>query len=261
MTIFKHELRQGRKSFIIWTAAIMFLLAVCVFLYPEMKAEMDSINELFSSMGSFTAAFGMDKLNVGTLIGFYSVECGSILGLGGAFFAALCAVDLLCKEERMQTSEFLLTHPLSRVKIMTGKFLSVICRIFEMNIAIFLIVLVSIAAIGESIPLTELILIHVAYLLLTLEIAGICFGVSAFIRRGSIGIGLGISAILYILNLISNIAEPAEFLRYITPFAYCEGSQIISDGSLDLPKILIGFLIAGACVAAAYLTYPKKNIH
>ena len=60
MTIFLHEIRQGRKSFIIWTGVIAFLLAVCIFLYPEMKAEMGSISELFASMGSFTAAFGMD---------------------------------------------------------------------------------------------------------------------------------------------------------------------------------------------------------
>ena len=38
MIIVKHELRQGRMAFLIWTVVIAFLLAVCVFLYPEMKA-------------------------------------------------------------------------------------------------------------------------------------------------------------------------------------------------------------------------------
>ena len=113
MTIVKHELRQSKTSFFIWTAAIGFLLMVCIFLYPEMKGEMEGINDMFSSMGSFTAAFGMDKLNFGTLMGFYSVECGNVLGLGGAFFAALCAVNILSKEERDKTAEFLLTHPKS----------------------------------------------------------------------------------------------------------------------------------------------------
>ena len=69
MTLVKHELKQGKTSFLVWTVSIGFLLAVCVFLFPEMKGQMDGISETFASMGSFTAAFGMDRLNFGTLIG------------------------------------------------------------------------------------------------------------------------------------------------------------------------------------------------
>lgn len=106
MTIFKHELWQGRTAFVIWTGSIAFLLIVCVFMFPEMKGEMDAVGEMFASMGSFTAAFGMDRLNFGTLIGFYSIECGNILGLGGAFFASLMGVSVLFKEEKGRTAEF-----------------------------------------------------------------------------------------------------------------------------------------------------------
>ena len=61
-------------------------------MFPEMKGQMDEMNEMFGSMGSFTEAFGMDKVSFGTLTGFYAVECGNILGLGGAFFASLTSV-------------------------------------------------------------------------------------------------------------------------------------------------------------------------
>ena len=107
MTILKHELRQGKLSFLIWTGSIGFLLAVCVFLFPEMKGEMDEVSEMFASMGSFTAAFGMDRLNFGTLVGYYAIECGNILGLGGAFYAALCAVGILSKEEKDEAARIL----------------------------------------------------------------------------------------------------------------------------------------------------------
>ena len=83
MILIKHELKQGWKSLAIWTASIGFFIIICVFLYPEMKGEMEDMNEMFSSMGAFSSAFGMDRLNFGTLIGFYATECGNILGLGG----------------------------------------------------------------------------------------------------------------------------------------------------------------------------------
>ena len=93
MTIFRHELRQGRLSLIIWTASIAFLFAVCIFLFPEMKGEMDQVSDVFSAMGNFSAAFGMDQVNFGTLTGFYAIECGNILGLGGALYAAMCGIE------------------------------------------------------------------------------------------------------------------------------------------------------------------------
>lgn len=260
MTLVKHELRQGRTAFLIWTAAIGFLLAVCIFLFPEMKGQMDSVNDVFASMGSFTAAFGMDRLNFGTLTGFYAVECGNVLGLGGAFYAALCAVGILNKEEKERTADFLLTHPVSRTRIITEKLIAVLIQITAMNIIIYALSVGSIAAVGEKIPWKEISLLHIAYYLLQLELAGICFGISAFLHRGSVGIGLGIAAVMYFLNLIANISETAEFLKYITPFGYCEGADIVSSGNLDGAKFAVGAVIGISGIVIAYLKYTKKDI-
>ncbi|GFI26773.1 hypothetical protein IMSAGC012_01896 [Lachnospiraceae bacterium] len=261
MTLVKHELKQGKTSLLIWTAAIGFLLAICIFLFPEMKGQMDSVSDMFSSMGSFTEAFGMDRLNFGTLIGFYAVECGNILGLGGAFYAALCAAGILSKEEKDKTAEFLLTHPVSRKRIMTEKLIAVLVQITAMNIMIYAISVGSIAVVGEAIPLKEISLLHLAYYLLQLELAGICFGISSFLRKGSAGVGLGIAAMMYFLNLIANIADVAEFLKYITPFGYCEGADIVANGRLDGVMVAVGAVIGLGGIMAAYLKYTKKDIH
>ena len=261
MTLVKHELRQGKTSLLIWTAAIGFLLAICIFLFPEMKGQMDSVSDMFSSMGSFTEAFGMDRLNFGTLIGFYAVECGNILGLGGAFYAALCAAGILSKEEKDKTAEFLLTHPVSRKRIMTEKLIAVLVQITAMNIMIYAISVGSIAVVGEAIPLKEISLLHLAYYRFQLELAGICFGISSFLRKGSAGVGLGIAAMMYFLNLIANIADVAEFLKYITPFGYCEGADIVANGRLDGVMVAVGAVIGLGGIMAAYLKYTKKDIH
>lgn len=260
MTIIRHELRQGRISFLIWTAAIGFLLAVCIFLFPEMKGEMDGMNDLFSSMGSFTEAFGMDKVSFGTLTGFYAVECGNILGLGGAFFASLCAVSILAKEEKEHTAEFLLTHPVKRIHIVTEKLIAVLLQLLLLNILVYALAAVSIALIGEALPWKELTLLHLAYFLLQTELTGICFGISAFLRRGSIGIGLGIAAMMYFLNLIANISEQAEFLKYITPFGYADGADIVSELCLDGKLVLIGMLFAAAGIVLGYIKYCSKDV-
>ena len=91
MTLFRHEVRQGRLSLVIWALTIGGLMAACVFLFPEMKGEMGQVGEMFASMGALTAAFGLDRLNYGTFPGYYAIECGNILGLGGAMFATMAA--------------------------------------------------------------------------------------------------------------------------------------------------------------------------
>ena len=260
MTMIRHELKQNRISMTVWTAAIGLLFAVCIFIFPEMKEEMDGVSDMFASMGSFTQAFGMDKVSFGTLTGFYAVECGNILGLGGAFFAALCAVSVLAKEEKEHTAEFLLTHPVSRVRIVTEKLIAVKLQVFLLNVVVYILSIASIAVIGEEIPWEEITLLHLAYLILQMEIAAICFGISAFLRHGSMGIGLGVAAVMYFLNLIANISDSAEFLRYITPFAYAEGADIVANVSLDVELILLGLAYGAAGIAAAYVKYCGKYI-
>ncbi len=99
-----------------------------------------------------SAVFGMDRLDFGTLIGYYGIECGNVLGLGGAFYASLCAVNMLNKEEKEHTAEFLLTHPVSRRRIITEKLLAVFVLITVMNLLIYIFSVGSMAVIGETIP-------------------------------------------------------------------------------------------------------------
>lgn len=252
---------MGKIALGIWTGSIAFLLIICLFMFPEMKGEMNAVGDVFASMGSFTAAFGMDRLNFGTLIGFYAIECGNVLGLGGAFYASLIAVSALCKEEKGKTAEFLLTHPVSRVQIITEKLAAVLLQIIGMNVVILGLSLLSMVMIGEEIPWKEILLMHLAYYLMQVELSGICFGVSAFLRRGSIGIGLGLAAMLYFLNIIANMTESAKLLKYITPFGYCDGAGIVSEGKLDAALIGMGMILAAVGIITAYIHYSRKDIH
>ena len=260
MRLARHELRQGRTALLVWAAAISFLMAVCVLLYPEMEGDMGELGDMFSSMGSFSEAFGMDQVNFGTLEGFYAVECGNILGLGGAFYAALCAVTMLEKEERGHTAEFLLAHPISRRRILLEKLAASLAQVALLNGAVLAVSLAALAGIGNEVPWKGILLVHLAYFLLQAELVGVCFGISAFLRRGGMGIGLGIAAVLYFLQIIANLSQEAGFLKYITPFGYADGTKIVADGRLDLGLVALGMLYGLLRALAADWEYGRKDI-
>ena len=261
MSIFQNELKRSWVGSAIFGGIISFMLAVCVLIYPEMTSQMEEVSQMFSEMGAFSEAFGMDSLDFGTLIGYYGVECGNTLGIGGALFAAYLGIRALSGEESHRTAEFLLTHPIRRSRVILEKLAAVLAQILALNLLIVLLVSLSFVAIGESVPLTEFVLIHLANLLAHIEIALLCFGLSGLLRSSGIAIGMGLTMGLYFLNLVANITEAAEFLGYITPFSYAAAADIFETLSLDLSLIIPGFVYGiGAVVGGSYY-YLHKDIY
>lgn len=260
MTVFKHELRQGRSALIIWTAAISFMLGVCIVIYPEMSTQMGDISAMFADMGSFSQAFGMDRINFGEFLGFFGVECGNVLGLGGAFFAALLGISALAKEEKEHTAEFLLTHPVSRTRVITEKLCAVIAQIVILNLAVIAVTALSVLIIGEEADIKTLAMLFSAFFLMQLEVAAVTFGISAFLRRGSLGIGLGLAAVFYFMNIVANLIDETKFLKYITPFGCTESADIIADGALNGGYLAVGMALAAIGVILAFWKYGRKDI-
>lgn len=260
MTLLNHELRRGRLSMLIWAAGLSFMLGICILIYPEMAGQMEEMNAMFADMGNFTAAFGMDQLNFGEFKGYFGIECGNTLGIGGAIFAALLGISAISKEEKDHTAEFLLTHPISRTRVFAEKLLAIIILIISLNCIVIVITLSTTWMIGETLPLKETLYLFLTFTLLQIEIAGITFGLSAYLKGNGIGIGLGYGLGMYLINLIANLVEQAKFIKYITPFAYADSATIYSNGSPEIKYILSGVVLTTVVLTTAGWHYKKKDI-
>ena len=259
MTIFKKELRAGAVSLLVWSAVIGGLMAVCVGLYPSMEGGMGDMSALFADMGDFSAAFGLDKLQFGTIMGFYGTECGNILGLGGAFYAALTAMGLLAGEEGGHTAEFLLTHPVSRIHAAAEKLAALAVMILALNLVCFACGAGGILAIGKEAAWGDLLKYHGALAVLQLEIGGLCFGLSSLLRRSSYGLAMGLAAGLYFLGLVINLDADMAFLRFVTPYYYADAARIFA-GETAVPSLLTGCALGILGAAGGVWRYAKKDI-
>ena len=228
MTILKKELRTNAAGLAVWALSVGGLMAVCVGLYPSMESEMENVSALFAQMGSFSAAFGLDTLPFGSLIGFYGTECGNLLGLGGASYAALTGMGMLAGEEGGGTAEFLLTHPVSRLRVGAEKLMALAVLVLTLNAVCFACGAGAIAAIGGQADWGDLMRLHGAMLLMQWEIGGVCFGLSSLLRRGGAGLGLGLTALLYFAGLIINLDARLDGLRFFTPYFYADAARLLS---------------------------------
>lgn len=261
MTLFFHELKRDVLKLLIWTASIASMLCISIVIYPQMTSQMAEMGDMFSQMGDFSTAFGMDKVNFGVYSGYFAVECGNVLGLGGAFFAALVGITALSKEEHGRTAEFLLTHPVSRTYVVAQKLSAVIAEVVILNLVVVIASVVSSLAIGQDIDAKLFVTVFAAYLIMQVEIACIMFGFSSALRESGIGIGLGVAFTLYFMNILANLTDDAKLFKYVTPFAYADGTSIVSSGSIEVKYLIPGIVFALAGVVAAFLKYSKKDIH
>ena len=86
------------------------------------------------------------------------------------------------------------------------------------------------------------------------------FGISAFLRHGGAGIGLGMAVGMYFLNLIANMTDKAAFLKYLTPYAYADGANLLTEGKIDRVYLTVGLATGLTVAAAGFLHYRRKDI-
>lgn len=260
LTLFLHEIKRNKLSLIIWSIALSFTLGVCIIIYPEMQSQMGELTDMFADMGSFSDAFGLDQLNFGEFMGYFGVECGNSLGIGGALLAAIVGINALSKEERDHTAEILLTLPVSRNRIVTEKLLFAFFHILTVNVAITLVSVLGALAISADANYGKMLLILLAYLIMQIEIMAITFGISAFLKKSGLGIGIGIAFGMYFINILANLTEDLEFIKYITPFSIADSGRILSEGTYEPISLAIAAVLTAAGIFLAYYQYNKKDI-
>lgn len=255
-----HEWKQYRKMFFIWSAVIAGMNFVLMMIFPEMAEQMEGVTELFSNMGSFSAAFGMNRISVATPMGFYGIEGGSILSIGGGMLAAALGGSILAKEEGGHTAELLFTMPHRRETIVYAKLIAVISMLCLFSLICTISGILSFFVIGEELLWKEFLLYHMAQLLLQLELGALCFGLSAFFTRSSLGADIGIAVGFYFLQLFINVTDRADWLKYLTPYYYADAANVLAEGRIEAGPALLGLLYGAAAVLIGVGYYGRRDL-
>jgi len=260
ITIYKHEIKLSVKSLLIWFACVGGMGLACILLYSSMKGDMAAMAESFASMGAFADAFGMSQLSIATLIGFYATEVGTIHGLGGAMFAAIMSTCMLSKEEDAHTSEFLFSMPLSRTKVVLSKWCAITTNIVLFNIVCVIVYVIGFIILGEDIPVKEFALYHGMQVLMQIEVAAICYAISAFMKKNKFGLGLGIVLLLYAYDLMARVIPDLADYKLISPFSYANAADILSSGEVEMTAILLGVVVLIGCIVTAFQGYIRRDL-
>lgn len=259
MILLLHELKENRKSLLIWSLTIGLICYGSILLYDSVAGQLSQVADLYANMGEITKALGMDKVSLATLDGYYATEIILMFALGSAMFAAMTGVNSLAKEEEGHTSEFLYTLPFSRSSILFWKYISVLVLILTFNAIVFGFNWLGVWQLDMTFSYTSMLHYHLLALLMQVELASICFFISSLSTKKQVGLAMGLVLLVYSLDMMIRIVTDLDFLKYLSPFSYANGADDFSGIGVDWPLLLVSGVISLFSVIGAALILEKKD--
>ncbi|WP_124057782.1 ABC transporter permease subunit [Vaginisenegalia massiliensis] len=260
MTLIQHEFKQHLQLTLIWAISLALFVAMIITIYPQMADQMNQMSSLMSGLGMLTSALNIDIKSMTTLLGYYAMEVENMVGIGGGLFAAYLGARLLSKEEALHTAEFLFTQPIKRHQVYWQKLVALVGLILLLNGLIVCCSWSLIHITHQTVPLDRFVQFHLAIVCLHLDLALLCYGLSAMSQHFTPSIGLGLSFGLYFLSILINLWDKLDVARYVTPFQFAYAADIIKQGSLDIPLLTSNFALALTILLIGLVCFCRRDL-
>lgn len=262
-TIYLHEFRTRLKSVIIWSVSIAVLIGFFSSMFPIFSDQAALMNEFLARYPQeLRAAFGMDRMDLATVLGFYSFVF-MFVQLCLAIQAGNYGFGLVSIEESELTADFLMTKPVSRGQILTSKLLAALTSLTITNLVVWVTSFTVIALFrGEhTYESGTLILLLLGIVIFQLFFLSVGLVVSLVVKRVrsvtpyALGLGFG----MYVLSAFSGIFSDVK-LELLTPFKHLDAPYIVQHGSYDTPLVLLNVAVTLVALAVSYWLYIRRDI-
>ncbi|UWG96442.1 ABC transporter permease [Dehalobacter sp. DCM] len=264
MNIFWRELKAHRKALIIWSIAIFLMIVSSIGKFTAYAETGQSMNELLSQIpSSIKAVLGMGNFDLTQVSGFYGMLYLYLLLLA-TVHASLLGANIIAKEERDKTTEFLLVKPVSRAKIVTAKLLASLLNVIVFNLVtlIFSVALMGKYAKGEDIT-GEIGILMVGMFMVQLIFLFIGTATASVSKRpkSAASVSTAILLVTFVISSAININSSLGPLRYITPFEYFKADQLLNGGGFEPVFLILSLVIIALLVVVTYGAYQKRDMN
>lgn len=261
MNIIYRELRANLKSFIIWIASLTFLF---IAVSTEFSAFRDN-PEILDALGGFDGFYNALGISIGNIItpeGFVSMM-SIYLYVPIAIYSALLGSSIISKEERDKTAEYLFTLPIKREEVLRSKIITG----FTYILLFVVVVVIGLILVFYRFDLTSSFYSFMFYLGIGLLFTGLIFmSIGMFFasylkqykRSGAITLAITIGS--YMLNMLVQIIDELDFLKYLIPYKYFDVQEML-NGNIEFIYVLLSFLIIGSSITGVFIFYKKRDLY
>jgi len=262
MNIFVRELKANRRALMIWCICLFSLVASGMMKYTAYTAGGQSSQLLNGLPHSLKALLGFGRFNPTTMPGYFAMLF-LYVEITVAIHAALIGCDMIAKEERDKTAEFLMTKPIGRSVVLSSKLAAAFVNIVIVNLITLASSVVLVRHYNKGSDISREILLFMLSMLLVQLIfmtlgAALAAGLSNSKSAGSMAIGIVLVG--YVISRITDLTNRLNFLNVLSPFKYYSYTDIVNGRGLNMLIVLLSSLLIAGLVGWAYLSYQKRDV-
>lgn len=260
--LFWREMKVSIKFLLIFGAILTLYVSCIIGLYDPVAMEMlDGFTEV---MPEIMAAVGMTP-GAGDLLGFMiSYLYGFILLIFPMVFCMLRGNGLVSRYIDRGSMVYLAAAPVKRRTIAVTQILVLLGGISLLVVYVTVLeIAIARALFPGELVLSEVAMLNAGLLCLHFLIGGICFAASCIFSEAKYSalFGAGIPTLMYVFQMIANVGDDADAIKYLSVFTLFDANGLVAFESSALLKslcLLLGSLVFYAIGAAAFC---RKDLH
>ena len=262
--MFKREMKINFKSFLIWTLILITLFLIVFLIYPSiMNSEnIQMMNEMLKIFPEeMLKAFNMDISSIDTAFGWMRTEGFVFVLLITGIYSGILGSNIVLKEENDKTIEYLNSVPVTRRKILFSKILSALTYIFFMIIILGIFNFIGLSII-EEFDKKLFVYLSITPIFSSIVIFSLCLFLSTFTHKTkkTLGISLGLVFISYFLQILSEMSDKTEFLKYVSIFTLADIRNVIVNISINPLMVFLSIIITMIFIVLTIIHYDKKEL-
>lgn len=259
----KREFKCNFKSFCLWMGVLIGMFLIVYIIYPFIMTDeaMKSIDEMVKTFPeSIMKAFNMDVSSISTTYGWVKSEGLMYMLIVIGLYASNLGYNIVLKEEYDKTIEYLSFVPVRRNDILTSKIIVGVSYIVLMTVILCLFNFFALL-VSSSFDVKEFLLLSVGPILVGIPLFFINMYIATFTLKPkkSIGIGLSLVLIFYIISIVSELSENVNFMKYFSIYTLADTRNIIDTSSLSIICIIISIGLSLLFMSGVYSRYKIRE--
>ena len=260
----KREFKVNLKSFIIWTSILILLFLVVFLVYPYIITD-DTVENLDEMMKVFPKellkSFNMDITSINSAYGWLKSEGFMFVLLIIGFYSSIMGSSILLKEENDKTIEYLESLPIKRSNIITNKIIVSIIYIILMTLILGVFNYICLCISGDF-EVKQYLLLSITPIFIGIPLFAINLFISTFLHKTkkTVGISLGLVFIFYLINVLSELSENVECLKYFSIYTLADTRNVILNTEINLIYVIVSIVISTIFIIGTYIKYNKKEL-
>lgn len=256
-----YEVRRRLRGAFVLSGLVALLGVFTVAFFPSVEESSAELEVYIESLPpAMRNAFGIESFS--TIEGFLATEFyqfGWVILLG--IYFAYRAGSLVAGDVEDHSIDLWLATPLSRGRLVVERYLAVVPTILLVNLVSYLVVVVAISAISESVPVVDLAMVHLLSVPYLLTTAGIGLVLSVVTAKESVAnrAALGLVFALFLVESLT-LSTDFEWVGALSPTRYFDPTEVLLRGAYD-PLGTVGLCVATiTLVGIAVVLFRRVDI-